>query len=237
MAIPSSSRMSWMNRAMSSVSSRFMPATGSSRRSNSGSIASARPSSTRFWNPYGSSDTGCLRHCSISRKSMMSSTRRRFSSSSRLAGPHQIAPASHERCIRTWRPVSRLSITVIPGNSSMFWNVRAIPRPATTSGRRPRIDSPFQRMSPVCGRYTWLIVLKIDVLPAPLGPMMANSSPGCTENETSLIASTPPNRNPISSTTSNGSVMAFPGHAGRCWPLARWRSLARTGEMIRHRTS
>ncbi len=24
-------------------------------------------------------------------------------------------------------------------------------------------------------------------------------------------------------------LMAFPGHAGRCWPLARWRSLARTG--------
>jgi hypothetical protein len=22
-------------------------------------------------------------------------------------------------------------------------------------------------------------------------------------------------------------MMAFPGHAVRCWPLARWRSLAR----------
>src|SRR3954453_19217027 len=25
--------------------------------------------------------------------------------------------------------------------------------------------------------------------------------------------------------------MAFPGHAGRCWPLTRWRSLARIGDM------
>ena len=92
----------------------------------------------------------------------------------------------------------------------MFWNVRAIPRPATTSGRRPMSDSPFHLMSPRCGRYTWLIVLKIDVLPAPLGPMMANSSPGWTLNDTSSIAITPPNRNPISSTSNNGSAITRP---------------------------
>jgi hypothetical protein len=28
------------------------------------------------------------------------------------------------------------------------------------------------------------------------------------------------------------AITAFPGHAGRCWPLARWRSLARIGERI-----
>ena len=27
-------------------------------------------------------------------------------------------------------------------------------------------------------------------------------------------------------------MMAFPGHAGRPWPLARWRSLAGIGEMV-----
>ena len=27
-------------------------------------------------------------------------------------------------------------------------------------------------------------------------------------------------------------MMAFPGHAGRRWPLARWRSLARIGDMV-----
>ena len=41
----------------------------------------------------------------------------------------------------------------------------------------PLMLVPFQRMSPLWGMYTWLIELKIDVLPAPLGPMMANSSP------------------------------------------------------------
>ena len=40
-----------MKRDMSSFSSRFMPAIGSSSRRSSGSMASARPSSTRFWRP------------------------------------------------------------------------------------------------------------------------------------------------------------------------------------------
>ena len=62
----------------------------------------------------------------------------------------------------------------------MFWNVRAMPSSATLSGRMPHDARPFQRMSPICGMYTWLIELKIDVLPAPFGPMMANSSPVST---------------------------------------------------------
>ena len=64
---------------------------------------------------------------------------------------------------------------------------------------------PFQRMSPIWGMYTWLIELKIDVLPAPFGPddgeQLAASS---TVNETSLIASTPPKRSWMSSTSSSG---------------------------------
>ena len=28
------------------------------------------------------------------------------------------------------------------------------------------------------------------------------------------------------------TVMAFPGHAGRCWSLTRWRSLARTRDVV-----
>ena len=51
---PHSSCTSRMKRAMSSVSSRFMPATGSSSSSTRGRIASARASSTRFCRPYGS---------------------------------------------------------------------------------------------------------------------------------------------------------------------------------------
>ena len=59
------------------------------------------------------------------------------------------------------------------------------------------IDSPFQRMSPGWGWYTWLMVLKIDVLPAPLGPMMANSSPGCDVERHVVDRVTPPNRRVI----------------------------------------
>ena len=28
------------------------------------------------------------------------------------------------------------------------------------------------------------------------------------------------------------TFIAFPGHAGRLWALARWRSLARNGEVV-----
>ena len=55
---PHSARASRMKRAMSSVSSRFMPATGSSSISTLGCIASARASSTRLRSPYDSAATG-----------------------------------------------------------------------------------------------------------------------------------------------------------------------------------
>ena len=190
-AIESSSRMSRMNRAMSSVSSRFMPATGSSSRSSSGSMASARPSSTRFCTPYGSNATGYLRHRAISRKSMMSSATARLWSSSFFAGPTQIAPSHQEVFVRTWRPSMMLSSTVMCGKSSMFWNVRATPSAAIRSGLRPRISWPFHLIDPDCGLYTPLMQLKIDVLPAPFGPITANSSPSVTAKLTSSSALMP----------------------------------------------
>ena len=140
---------------------------------------------------------------------MMSSTRRRFAISSALALPRQIMPSNQLCVMRTCRPVSRLSTTVICGKSSMFWKVRAMPIAATLSGRAPMIDEPFQRMSPSCGRYTWLMVLKIEVLPAPFGPMIENSSPGFTWKATSLMAVTPPNRSVMSSTSRMGSVIVL----------------------------
>jgi hypothetical protein len=29
------------------------------------------------------------------------------------------------------------------------------------------------------------------------------------------------------------TIIAFPGHAGRCWPLLGWRLVARIGEVVR----
>ena len=49
--MPSSSRISSTARAIRSVSSAFMPATGSSSSSSRGSVHSARATSTRFWSP------------------------------------------------------------------------------------------------------------------------------------------------------------------------------------------
>ncbi|MNW14692.1 hypothetical protein D3C71_2129870 [compost metagenome] len=51
MVVPNSSFTSRMKRLMSCFSSMFMPAMGSSSSSRRGSIASARPRSTRFCRP------------------------------------------------------------------------------------------------------------------------------------------------------------------------------------------
>ena len=45
------------------------------------------------------------------------------------------------------------------------------------AGRLPTSSVPSKRMLPPCGRYTPLRQLKIDVFPAPFGPMTAKSSP------------------------------------------------------------
>src|SRR5687768_6046040 len=122
---------------MSSVSSRFIPLTGSSSRSSFGSMASARPSSTRFCTPYGSNPTGSRRHCSSSRKSTMSSTLARASTSSRLARPSQPIAASGPYPMWLCRPNIRLSRTVRLANSSTSWNVRAISDPRDAVEDRP----------------------------------------------------------------------------------------------------
>ena len=49
--IPSADRISTTASAMRSVSSAFMPATGSSSSSRRGSVHRARATSTRFWSP------------------------------------------------------------------------------------------------------------------------------------------------------------------------------------------
>ena len=83
---------------------------------------------------------------------MMSSTLKRFSSSSRLARPHHRAPASQLWFIRMWRPDRRFSSTVMWANSSMFWNVRAMPRSAVWLGLRPISERPFHVIFPCWGR-------------------------------------------------------------------------------------
>src|SRR5213078_1681766 len=53
----------------------------------------------------------------------------------------------------------------------------------------------------------WLISV---VLPAPLGPMMACSSPGATSSDRLSVARMPPNRRTRFSTRNRGSATAYP---------------------------
>jgi len=75
--------------------------------------------------------------------------------------------------------------------SSMFWKVRAMPRLAMRSGRIPGSSRPSNRTVPFWAWYTAGDAVQDEVLPAPLGPMMANSSLVWTWNETPSTALTP----------------------------------------------
>ncbi|CFW33943.1 Uncharacterised protein [Bordetella pertussis] len=149
---PHSARASRMKRAISSVSSRFMPATGSSSIRMRGCIASARASSTRFCRPYDSAATGAWRIWSISRKSMMRvSISARSATSSRRARPRYSSASSTllRRC--ACRPSLMLSSTVMPRNSAMFWKLRARPRRARRGAGRRVMSWPRKWMLPASG--------------------------------------------------------------------------------------
>src|ERR1700694_655519 len=65
--------------------------------------------------------------CTISRKSMISSTLRRCSTSSRIAGPKRRSCQTKPLRIFSVRPAMMLSSVVMLLNRATFWNVRAMP--------------------------------------------------------------------------------------------------------------
>ena len=69
---------------------------------------------------------------------MISSTLARCASSSRRSRPNQIACSRKLARIFRLRPVMMLSSTVMPLNSAMFWNVRAMPCAAASCGSMSR---------------------------------------------------------------------------------------------------
>ncbi len=73
-----------------------------------------------------------------------------------------------------------------------------MPSRAVPEGLTPFRLTPSKTMLPDVGSYTELRQLKIEVLPAPFGPMMANSSPACTSKVTLSSAVTPPKRSATS---------------------------------------
>src|SRR5512141_2418537 len=78
-------------------------------------------------------------------------------------------------------------------------------------------------MRPCCGRYTPLITLSIELLPAPFGPMIARISCSRTSKLTSVSAFTPPNASDTPSTARMTSPSLRPAASAT---LASCRSMS-----------
>ena len=87
----------------------------------------------------------------------------------------------------------RFSRTESSGKTSVIWKVRAMPRQTRRAGSSCVMSSSSNTMRPAVGVRKPLIRLKNVVLPAPLGPITARSSPGSTVIETSSTATRLPN--------------------------------------------
>src|SRR3989344_5358480 len=134
MVTPRSRWMSWIQNAMSSVSSTLRPEDGSSSNSSLGSGHSARARSTTLRTPQGRPPTPASRWCCSSSRSITSSTLRRVSRSASRT-PRVNSSSFHTPVRRRmWRPISRFCSTVACSNNSMFWKVRAIPSGAIWCG-------------------------------------------------------------------------------------------------------
>ena len=116
-----------MKRDMSSFSSRFMPAIGSSSSRRSGSMASARPSSTRFCRAVGqAADRHPADFLDLEEVDDLLDL---LAVLDLLAHGRAVAQQLPEeaRFILSVRPAMMLSSVVMPRNSATFWNVRAMP--------------------------------------------------------------------------------------------------------------
>src|SRR5436190_24316771 len=99
-------------------------------------------------------------------------------------------------------------------NGRGIWKVRPMPRLMMVCGARPAISSPRKRIDPAVGAKVPDSMLKIVLLPEPLGPIRPTISPSATSNETLLTAVKPPKRFTKPSTTSTRLLVAV-GHARR----------------------
>src|SRR5438552_8019734 len=105
------------------------------------------------------------------------------------------------------------SSTVAPGRMLVIWYERAMALREIRFGGSPAMSSPANRMRPALGFSTPVTQLKNVDLPAPLGPMMARTSPAGTAMLTSLSAVRPPNRMLSPSVRSRGAPAPGTGAA------------------------
>src|SRR5579885_1363105 len=184
------------------------PTAGSSRRSSGGSVASARTISTmRCWPPE-SSRAG---RSSRWRISMRSRRRRARSVAARSTARARFAPRTTPAtplAIVACRPQRTFSSAVSSPKRPPFWKVRRMPRAAISCGARFWISSPRKRMRPAAIAALPVTALKSVVLPAPLGPMRAQTSPAATAKETASTALRPPKRTVTSARSRRGAASA-----------------------------
>ena len=82
----------------------------------------------------------------------------------------------------------------------MFWKVRAMPWRMISCRGIAVMSRPAAVMRPLSASNTRVITLNTEVFPAPLGPMIANTSPRSTEKVTPRSAWMPPKASDTSST-------------------------------------
>ena len=117
-----------------------------------------------------------------------------------------------ENSSRRWliSTMATFSATVMEGKVAVIWKVRPTPRRQICAGLRPTSSSPASFTLPLSGRIWPFSMLKQVLLPAPLGPISASSSPSPTSKLTSFTACTPPKALLSPLTARPASVEAFP---------------------------
>src|SRR6266403_706936 len=184
-------------------SSAPMPATGSSRSSSRGRVASAIAISSCRCSPWASVPaTTSARAPSPTRSSVARAGSRRARSALAGVQKRKLWPA--------WACTARatLSSAVNSGKMLVIWNERARPRRERVGPGNPVTSSPANRIVPASGARSpesWPISV---VLPAPLGPMIASVSPSATSRSTPSVATRPPKRLVRPRTASSGSAIA-----------------------------
>ena len=164
---------------MRSVSVGRSPAMTSSSSRRRGPVASARATSRRL-------RSGSVKVAARCRRLSNRSRRR-----SKAWAWSRAAPTSR-RCSSA--PTTTLSSTLSAGNGRTSWKVRAIPRRHTASAVNPPIGSPAKTIVPSSGAVAPAIMLNSVVLPAPFGPITANSAPSATSKLTPSTATKPRKR-------------------------------------------
>src|SRR5712671_925417 len=181
------------------------PAIGSSKSSKRGLVASAIASSSWRCSPWLSRETSASAR--PPRPTRSSAAR----AGTRNAGSRRASPQKRNEwpaCACTAN--ATLSSALKSGNSDVIWNERARPRalrPWVGSGVMSWRSNQTRPASGASSPPSWAISV---LLPAPLGPMMACSSPGATSSMMSSEAITPPKRLVRPSTRRSGSATAEP---------------------------